>query len=82
MQTCAEKKFDLTYYEQLRIGQQLAEGLAFMAAKRYIHMDIAARNCLIGDNNNVKVADFGLVKGDGGGGVGGMAELQRQPIPT
>lgn len=27
-----------------------------------VHMDIAARNVLVGDNNTVKVADFGLVR--------------------
>lgn len=38
LQTCDEKKFKLTDYEQLNMAQQLAEGLAFLANKRYIHM--------------------------------------------
>ena len=31
-------------------------------ANRFIHMDLAARNCLVRSNNVVKIADFGLVR--------------------
>jgi serine/threonine protein kinase len=30
-------------------------------ANRYVHMDLAARNCLLGTNSVVKIGDFGLV---------------------
>jgi serine/threonine protein kinase len=51
----------LTYLEQLNFAAQLARGMAFLATNRFIHMDIAARNMLLADNNCCKVADFGLV---------------------
>ncbi|EGD74911.1 TK/HMTK protein kinase [Salpingoeca rosetta] len=62
LQTCEEKKFPLRESEQIHFAKQIASGLAFMASLRYIHMDIAARNCLLTYNNVVKVADFGLTR--------------------
>uniref|UniRef100_A0A0K0D2E8 Protein kinase domain-containing protein n=1 Tax=Angiostrongylus cantonensis TaxID=6313 RepID=A0A0K0D2E8_ANGCA len=38
---------------------QAAWGLEYLHAKNILHMDIAARNCLYGDNK-VKISDFGL----------------------
>lgn len=60
LQSCKEKGFVLTYLEQHKLCVQVVSGLAFIASKRFLHMDIAARNCLVGANNVVKVADFGL----------------------
>ena len=34
--------------------------MSYLAAKRHIHMDLAARNCLLALKNCVKIADFGL----------------------
>ena len=62
LQTCKEKGFALNYVEQLHIVQQLTRGLVYLASKRYIHMDIAARNCLMGENTVCKLADFGLTQ--------------------
>eukprot|EP00040_Diaphanoeca_grandis_P013538 m.68478 g.68478 ORF g.68478 m.68478 type:complete len:734 (-) comp23959_c0_seq1:137-2338(-) len=62
LQTCKERHFTLSLWEQLKILKQICSGLAFMASRRYIHMDIAARNCLIDENNVVKLADFGLTR--------------------
>jgi len=62
LQTCKERNFTLSKWEQLRIVQQICDGLRFMASKRYIHMDVAARNCLMAEGNVVKLADFGLTR--------------------
>ncbi|XP_011409383.2 PREDICTED: tyrosine-protein kinase receptor Tie-1-like, partial [Amphimedon queenslandica] len=32
----------------------------YLALQKFIHCDLAARNCLIADNGVIKVADFGL----------------------
>lgn len=36
--------------------------MAYIAEKRMVHMDLAARNVLVAENNLVKVADFGLTR--------------------
>lgn len=36
--------------------------MAYIAEQRMVHMDLAARNVLVAENNLVKVADFGLTR--------------------
>ena len=44
------------------MAAQVASGMAFIESQGTIHRDLAARNVLVGDNNIVKVADFGLAR--------------------
>ena len=36
--------------------------MKYIASKHMIHMDLAARNVLLGEQNRVKIADFGLTR--------------------
>ena len=42
------------------ISLQIASGMRYLAEKKYVHRDLATRNCLVGRNYLVKIADFGM----------------------
>uniref|UniRef100_A0A0M3KG29 non-specific protein-tyrosine kinase n=1 Tax=Anisakis simplex TaxID=6269 RepID=A0A0M3KG29_ANISI len=41
-----------------------ARGMVYLSTNTVIHRDIAARNCLIGKNDEAKISDFGLSVAD------------------
>eukprot|EP00043_Microstomoeca_roanoka_P019180 m.212758 g.212758 ORF g.212758 m.212758 type:complete len:1003 (-) comp16950_c2_seq1:283-3291(-) len=57
-----EKGIRLTYAEQLNLMLQLTSGMTYLSSRRLVHMDLAARNCLLHTGNTLKIADFGLTK--------------------
>ena len=40
----------------------IAAGLAYLADQKYVHRDIACRNCLLNSGRTVKLADFGMTR--------------------
>lgn len=49
----------LKFSTLLRMCVQISSGMRYLASLKFIHRDLATRNCLVGDNV-VKVADFGM----------------------
>ncbi|TGZ32398.1 Uncharacterized protein DBV15_06823 [Temnothorax longispinosus] len=42
------------------ISIQIAAGMTYLSAQRFVHRDLACRNCLVGSGLAVKIADFGM----------------------
>ncbi|GFR05086.1 insulin-like peptide receptor [Trichonephila clavata] len=40
----------------------IARGLSYLADKKFVHRDLACRNCLVNISRSVKIADFGMCR--------------------
>ncbi|XP_076750221.1 anaplastic lymphoma kinase isoform X1 [Xylocopa sonorina] len=61
----ADRSTSLTMLDLIMCGYDVANGCKYMEEARFIHRDIAARNCLLtckGPGRIVKIADFGMAK--------------------
>uniref|UniRef100_A0A0N5BIG0 Tyrosine-protein kinase n=1 Tax=Strongyloides papillosus TaxID=174720 RepID=A0A0N5BIG0_STREA len=54
------KSTPLPYKHLTKYCTDAARGLCYLSTRDVIHRDIAARNCLLGGNDEVKISDFGL----------------------
>lgn len=55
-------KHKLTFDDKLAMLTQIADGLAAAHKQDIIHCDIKPANIIIGENNQVKIADFGIAR--------------------
>uniref|UniRef100_A0A4W3HB74 Tyrosine-protein kinase n=1 Tax=Callorhinchus milii TaxID=7868 RepID=A0A4W3HB74_CALMI len=56
------KRYHLQIPQMIDMAAQAAAGMSHLESNNYIHLDLAARNILVGDNNVCKIADFGLAR--------------------
>jgi len=60
LQVRIDRKGPLDFEEACAIGLQVLEGIAFTHELRVIHRDIKPANVFLGDDQQVKVLDFGI----------------------
>ncbi|XP_075043021.1 tyrosine-protein kinase receptor UFO [Mixophyes fleayi] len=58
----------------------IASGMAYLSCKNFIHRDLAARNCMLNENMNVCVADFGLSKKIYNGDYYRQGRIAKMPV--
>ncbi|XP_078254660.1 tyrosine-protein kinase SRK2-like [Rhinoraja longicauda] len=51
-----------TIVQLIDMAAQIAAGMSYLESNCYVHLDLAARNILVGDNIVCKISDFGLSK--------------------
>nr|XP_025035924.1 insulin receptor-related protein [Pelodiscus sinensis] len=48
--------------EMIQMAGEIADGMAYLNAKKFVHRDLAARNCMVSEDFTVKIGDFGMTR--------------------
>ncbi|XP_053607427.1 uncharacterized protein LOC128673532 [Plodia interpunctella] len=59
---CGEGAEEVSARRLTSMALDAARALSYLAQLRYVHRDVAARNCLVSAHRQVKLADFGMTR--------------------
>ncbi|XP_072021432.1 uncharacterized protein [Amphiura filiformis] len=54
--------FEISPHQLSAMVLDIASGLDYLAVNRYVHRDLACRNCLVDAAHTVKIGDFGMTR--------------------
>ena len=52
--------FNISTGTLTNMSAQIANAMKYLASRNFIHRDLATRNCLVGSDHQIKIADFGM----------------------
>lgn len=58
----SEESEEISSKKLTSMALDIARGLSYLADLKYVHRDLASRNCLVNAQRMVKIADFGLTR--------------------
>ncbi|KAK9754400.1 Receptor family ligand binding region [Popillia japonica] len=62
VRTKSEEYMEVSSKKLTSMALDVARALSYLAEKKYVHRDVASRNCLVNVSRVVKLADFGMTR--------------------
>ncbi|XP_030630664.1 discoidin domain-containing receptor 2 [Chanos chanos] len=55
-----QRNTTISLNDLISMATQIASGMKYLSSLNFVHRDLATRNCLVGENNTIKISDFGM----------------------